>query len=123
MRNPKTGEQYSVWVLNHCDEFVPWDSVEFDSAVLVLEVVSPYKGYKFWFELFEDISGLSLTIWYPMNAKKGEEINVKIQECYTEPIDILWTHGNSGLTAFIHDMQMGLDDLVNPFTSPKLGCF
>jgi len=82
MRNPKTGEQYSVWILNHCDEFVPWDSVEFDSAVLVLGAVSPYKGYKFWFELFEDISGLSLTIWYPMNAKKGEEINVKIQECY-----------------------------------------
>jgi len=58
-----------------------------------------------------------------MNAKKGEEINVKIQECYTEPIDILWTHGSSGLTAFIHDMQMGLDDLVNPSAIPKLGCF
>lgn len=56
------------------------------------------EGYRYWFELFHDATGLGCTVHYPLGAAEGDPIKVRITGSIRNRERLIpWVHGQDGL--------------------------
>ena len=85
----------SVWNIHDtCANFQPTRFFGYHVELLTVNCDS-IDGYEWWIQLSDDVSGLYVNIYYPLNAKNRRNYTVLVRGAINK--DIPHKHGESGL--------------------------